>query len=59
MKDKTAQLLAVIIGIALIVIYSVVMMATEGNSGWSWIMLVIGIVFLIGGGQMLRRSKPT
>ncbi|MCP3990420.1 MAG: DUF2207 domain-containing protein [Actinomycetia bacterium] len=59
MKDKTAQLLAVIIGIALIVIYSVVMMATEGNSGWSWILLIIGIVFLIGGGQMLRRSKPT
>ncbi|MCP3934916.1 MAG: hypothetical protein GY708_06045 [Actinomycetia bacterium] len=59
MKDKTAQLLAVIIGIALIVIYSVVMMATEGNSGWSWILLVVGIVFLIGGGRILRRSTPT
>ena len=57
MRDNTAQVLAVAAGIALIVIYSVVMMATEGTSGWSWILLVAGIVLLVGGGRVLRRKN--
>ncbi len=57
MRDHTAQVLAVAAGIALIVVYSVVMMATDGTSGWSWILLVAGIVLLLGGGRMLRRNN--
>lgn len=58
MRDKTAQLLAVVIGIALIAIYSVLMIATEGSSAWAWILLIAGIITLIGGGLALRRN-PT
>ncbi len=56
MRDTTAQVLAVVAGIALIVLYSVLMMATDGTSGWSWILLVAGIVLLVGGGRLLRRN---
>lgn len=56
MNDRTAQLAAVVAGIALIVLYSVLMMATEGSAGWSWILLVAGIGLLIGGGRQLRRK---
>ncbi len=56
MDDKTAQLLAVVAGVALIAIYSVLMMATEGTAGWSWVILVAGIGLLIGGARLLRRS---
>ena len=56
MNEETAQLLAVVAGVALIAIYSVLMMATEGTAGWSWIILVAGIGSLIGGGRLLRRS---
>ena len=57
MRGNTAQVLALAAGIALIVLYSVVMMATEGTSGWSWILLVAGIILLLGGGRMLRRNN--
>ncbi len=56
MKDNTAQVLAVVAGIALIVLYSGVMMATGGSPGWSWILLVSGIALLVGGGRLLRRT---
>jgi hypothetical protein len=55
MNAKTGQLLAAGGGVGLIAIYSVIMMATEGNSGWAWILLVLGIAMLVGGGRMLRR----
>ncbi len=56
MNDKTAQLVSVVAGIGLIVIYSVLMMATEGNAGWAWVLLLAGIGSLIGGGRLLRRG---
>ena len=56
MNDRTAQLLAVVAGLALIVLYSILMMATEGTAGWSWILLLAGIGLLIGGGRLLRRK---
>ena len=59
MKHKTAQLLVGVAGVALIVLYSVLMMATEGSSGWSWVLLVAGIALLVGGGRMLRRGTAT
>lgn len=54
MTERTTQLIAVVAGIALIVIYSVVMIASEGSSAWVWVLLVAGIALLIGGGRMLR-----
>ena len=58
MTEKTTQLLAVVGGIALIVIYSILMIATEGSSGWSWILLLAGIALLVGGGRLPRRNRP-
>lgn len=55
MRNKSVQLLAVIGGLALIAIYSILMMATEGNSGWAWILLVAGVGALIGGAGLLPR----
>ena len=59
MRDKTLHLLAVVVGVALIAIYSVLMTATEGSSGWAWILLIAGIISLIGGGRMLWRNVTT
>ena len=56
MNEKTAQWVAVVVGVALIVIYSVVMMATEGSWGWSWILLVAGIGSLLGRARLFRRG---
>lgn len=56
MKDKIAQLLAVVAGVALIVLYSGLMIATEGSAEWSWILLLAGIALLIGGERMLRHD---
>lgn len=46
-NEKTGQLLTVAAGVSLIVIHSVLMMATEGSAGWSWILLVVGVGLLI------------
>jgi zinc transporter ZupT len=59
MKANTAEWLTVAAGILLIVVYSVLMTATEGSSGWAWILLVAGIGMLVGGGVMLRRSASS
>jgi len=56
MNEKTAQWVAVAAGVALIAIYSGLMMATEGTAGWSWILLVAGVGLLVGGARLLRRS---
>ncbi|MGI9614909.1 MAG: hypothetical protein ACR2QO_18510 [Acidimicrobiales bacterium] len=55
MRNRSAQLLAVVGGLALIAFYSILMMATEGNSGWAWILLASGIAILIGGAGLLPR----
>jgi zinc transporter ZupT len=59
MKVNSPQFLAVVAGIMLIVIYSGLMMATDGNSGWAWILLAAGIALLIGGGILLRRNASS
>ena len=56
MSEHTAQWVAIVLGIALIAIYSVVMMATDGTSGWVWILLIAGIGSLIGGARLFRRG---
>ena len=56
MNENIAQWVAVVVGVALIVIYSGLMIATEGTSGWSWILLLAGIASLIGRARLLRRS---
>jgi predicted phage tail protein len=56
MNEKTAQWVTVVVGVALIAIYSAVMISTEGTSGWSWILLVAGIGSLVGGVRLFRRS---
>ncbi len=59
MKESTAQVIAVVAGLVLIVLYSGLMVATEGHSAWSWILLVAGIALLIGGGRLLRRNASS
>ena len=56
MNENIAQWVAVVVGVALIVVYSGLMIATEGTSGWSWILLLAGIASLIGGARLFRRS---
>jgi hypothetical protein len=56
MNKNTAQWAAVAVGVALIAIYSGLMIATEGTSRWSWILLIAGIGSLIGGAQLFRRD---
>ncbi len=46
MTQRNKQWLAVAGGIALIIIYSVVMIATEGASPWAWLLLFAGIALL-------------
>ena len=58
MNENTAQWVAVVVGVALIAIYSGLMIATEGTSGWSWIFLIAGIGSLIGAGWLRRRTEP-
>jgi hypothetical protein len=57
MNGRTAQLLAVVAGVALIVVYSGLMMATEGSSGWAWLLLIAGIASLVGGGMLRRNTR--
>ncbi len=56
MNENTAKRVAVVVGVALIAIYSILMMTTEGTSGWSWILLLAGIGSLIGGARLFRRN---
>ncbi len=46
MTQRNKQWLAVAAGIALIVIYSVIMIAAEGASPWAWLVLFTGIALL-------------
>jgi len=55
MNENTAHWVAVIVGVALIAIYSGLMVATEGTSGWSWVLLLAGIGSLIGAARLFRR----
>ena len=56
MSEHTAQWVAIVLGIALIAIYSVLMMAADGTSGWAWLLLIAGIGSLIGGARLFRRD---
>jgi hypothetical protein len=58
MNQNTAQWVAVVVGVALIAIYSGLMIATEGTAGWSWILLLAGIGSLIGAGWLRRSTEP-
>ncbi len=55
-NENIAQWVAVVVGVASIALYSGLMIATDGTSGWSWILLVAGIGSLIGGARLFRRN---
>jgi hypothetical protein len=55
-NENIAQWVTVVVGVALIALYSGLMIATDGTSGWSWILLVAGIGSLIGGARLFRRN---
>ena len=46
-----------IVGFALIGIYSWIMMATDGNGGWAWLLLVAGIVLLVWTARAASRGR--
>jgi hypothetical protein len=54
--ERRAELTAVVAGVALIVVYSIVMLTTDDGSGWAWVLLIAGIGLLAGGGRLLRRK---
>lgn len=45
--SKGSQIAGLVAGLALIGVYSWIMMATNGNGGWAWILLLAGIVVLV------------
>ena len=49
--------LAAIAGIALVVAYSVIMIATSGGAGYAWLILVAGIALLAIAGRRLAADK--
>lgn len=57
LSNKTAQVVATVAGLGLIVAYSVLMMASEGSTGWAWLLLVAGSLLLIGGAGLLRSGR--
>ena len=50
MQQGTTQWLGLGLGIALIVVYSVIMITTSGSAGAAWLLLVAGIGVLIATG---------
>lgn len=48
--------LSVIIGIALIVMYSIVMIATGGDAVWAWLLLVLGLAAIF---DAARHKSPS
>ena len=58
MNENTARWAAVALGVALIATYSALMIATEGTSGWSWILLVAGIGSLVLGEHDCSDATP-
>ena len=57
MNERAAQVAAIVAGVVLIVVYSVLMTATEGTTAWSWVLLLAGIILLVSGGRLLRRDS--
>ena len=49
--------LSVVIGVALIVLYSIVMIATGGDAAWAWLLLVLGLAALFDAGRRRSPSK--
>ena len=38
-------------GVVLVVIYSGIMIATEGSASWAWLLLVAGVALLVFSGR--------
>ena len=45
------------VGVAFIVVYSTVMMTSEGSASWAWVLLFAGVAVL-GGSEWWRRRTP-
>ena len=56
MEHQTAQRLGVVVGIGLIVIYSIIMMATGGSAPAAWLLLIGGIATLVATGMRAKRE---
>lgn len=56
MEHQTTQRLGLAVGIGLIVIYSVIMMATGGSAPAAWLLLLGGIATLVVTGVRAKRE---
>ena len=57
MEHRTTQRLGLGIGIGLIVIYSIIMVATGGSAPAAWLLLIGGIATLIATGVWTSRRR--
>jgi len=48
--------MSAIVGIALIVIYSIVMMANGGDAPWAWLLLILGLAALFDANRQRSTS---
>ncbi len=51
MSRWTSGWVPTIAGVVLVVIYSGIMIATEGSASWAWLLLVAGVALLVFGGR--------
>lgn len=56
MEHQTTQRLGLAAGIGLIVIYSIIMVATGGSAPAAWLLLIAGIATLVVTGMRSRRE---
>lgn len=56
MEHQTTQRLGLAAGIGLIVIYSIIMVATGGSAPAAWLLLIGGIATLVVTGMRSRRE---
>ena len=56
MEHQTTQRLGLVVGIGLIVIYSIIMMATGGSAPAAWLLLIGGIATLVATGVRAKRE---
>jgi hypothetical protein len=56
MTTKAMQWLGLLAGLALIAVYSIIMIASDGAGGWAALLLVAGIAVLVGTGIASKRG---
>ena len=51
MSRWTSGWVPILAGVVLVVIYSGIMIATEGSASWAWLLLVAGVALLVFSGR--------